>query len=224
MKSLIIALSVVAAVLVSDVNRAEEATAPTAATAAPAVTAVTAEARLAALQIAVTTCASCHGPQGRSYAPKFPVLAGQHAGYLAAQLHAFKAQTRGDPDALGYMWGMSAPLSDEMITALAAYYSGQTPGPGTRSDAAIIARGADIYAKGLAPEGIPPCAGCHGPNAAGTADFPRLAGQHAQYLLKQLRSFQSNLRDVAVMHGVAQSLNIDEMKAIAAYLQSLSGV
>ena len=208
MKGSIMALSVVAALCIGSLARAEE---------------ITAEARLAALKIAVTTCANCHGPQGRSYAPKFPVLAGQHAGYLAAQLHAFKAQTRGDPDALGYMWGMAAPLSDDMITALAAYYSGQTPGPGARGDAAIIARGADIYTKGLAPEGIPPCVGCHGPNAAGTADFPRLAGQHAQYLLKQLRSFQNNLRDVAVMHGVAQGFQIDEMKAVAAYLQSLSG-
>ena len=145
------------------------------------------------------------------------------AGYLAAQMHAFKAQTRGDPDALGYMWGMSAPLDDEMINALAAYYAGQSPGPGAGGDAAAIARGAEIYAKGIANDGIPPCAGCHGPNAAGTADFPRLAGQHAQYILKQLRSFQSNLRDVAVMHGVAQSMAVGEMESVAAYLESLGG-
>ena len=88
---------------------------------------ITAEARIAAQQVAVTTCATCHGRQGRSITPKFPVLAGQHAGYLAAQLHAFKSQTRGDPDALGYMWGMSAPLDDEMINALGAYYAAQSP-------------------------------------------------------------------------------------------------
>jgi cytochrome c553 len=179
--------------------------------------------RLAAQHVAVNTCASCHGRQGRSIAPKFPVLAGQHAGYLAAQLHAFKAQTRGDPDALGYMWGMSAPLDDEMINGLAAYYAAQRPGPGTQGDAALIARGADIYAKGIAAEGIPPCASCHGANGAGTDQFPRLAGQHAQYLLKQLRSFQSNLRDMAVMHGVAQGMALGEMEAVAAYLESLSG-
>ena len=93
----------------------------------------------------------------------------------------------------------------------------------TYGDAAAIARGAEIYAKGIANDGIPPCAGCHGPNAAGTADFPRLAGQHAQYILKQLRSFQSNLRDVAVMHGVAQSMAVGEMESVAAYLESLGG-
>jgi cytochrome c553 len=182
---------------------------------------ISAEAHLAAQHVAVMTCATCHGPQGRSIIPKFPALAGQHPKYLAAQLQAFKGQTRGDPDALGYMWGMASPLSDEMIAALAAYYGAQTPGAGSSGDAGAIARGADIYANGVAAEGIPPCAACHGPGAAGTDDYPRLAGQHAQYLLKQLRSFQNNMRNVAVMHGVAQDLKANEMEAVAAYLQSL---
>jgi cytochrome c553 len=184
---------------------------------------IDASTRLAANHVAVMSCANCHGPQGRSYSPKFPVLAGQHAGYLAAQLKAFKAQTRGDPDALGYMWGMSAALDEDMIVALADYYSRQTPASGRGRDTAAIARGKEIYANGVAAEGIPPCATCHGPNAAGTDEFPRLAGQHAQYLLKQLRSFQSNLRNVAVMHGVAKELQITEMKSVAAYLESLGG-
>ena len=85
----------------------------------------------------------------------------------------------------------------------------------------MIARGREIFVAGVAAEGIPPCATCHGPEAAGTDDFPRLAGQHAQYLLKQLRSFQNNLRNVAIMHGVAGGLQGSEMTAVAAYLQSL---
>jgi cytochrome c553 len=181
------------------------------------------ETAIAARHVAVMTCATCHGPQGRSTTPKFPVLAGQHASYLITQMKAFKAQTRGDPDALSYMWGMAAPLEDGMIEALAAYYSAQTPGPGRGGNAATIARGADIFNKGIAAEGIPACVSCHGANAAGTDDFPRLTGQHAQYLLKQLRSFQSNLRNVAVMHGVASELKVPEMSAVADYLQSLSG-
>ena len=184
---------------------------------------VSPEARLAAQHVAVTTCAICHGPQGRSIVTKFPTLAGQQAKYLAAQLQAFKAQTRGDPDALGYMWGMAAPLSEEMIPALAAYYAAQRPPAGAGSDAGAIARGADIYTNGVAAEGIPPCIACHGPGAVGTDEYPRLAGQHAQYLLKQLRSFQNNMRNVAVMHGVAQDLKANEMEAVAAYLQSLGG-
>ena len=213
MKSHYLAIGLTAALGASMATRGTDAS----------VEAISAGAQAAARQVAVSTCANCHGRQGRSIAPKFPVLAGQHAPYLAAQLHAFKAQTRGDPDALGYMWGMSAPLDDEMINALATYYAAQTPVPGPRGEAAMIARGADIYAKGIANDGIPPCAGCHGPSGAGTDQFPRLAGQHAQYLLKQLRSFQSNLRDVAVMHGVAQGMAIGEMEAVAAYLESLGG-
>ncbi|MFO1400628.1 MAG: c-type cytochrome [Steroidobacteraceae bacterium] len=174
-----------------------------------------------ARRVAITVCATCHGVQGRNEQPKFPQLAGQHANYLATQLRNFRAQTRGDPDALAYMWGMAATLDDEMVDALAAYYSGQRGPPGARSEPALVARGREIYANGIAAEGIPPCASCHGPAALGTDEFPRLAGQHAQYVLKQLRSFKNNLRNVAIMHGVAGGLQGAEMDAVAAYLQSL---
>lgn len=179
------------------------------------------ELRVAARHVAVTVCASCHGPQGRSISPKFPNLAGQHPAYLVAQLNNFKAHTRGDPDALGYMWGMAAPLDDDLIGALAAYYGAQRPAGGRSPDAAATARGKEIYANGVAADGIPPCGACHGPAAAGTDQYPRLAGQSTEYLLKQLRSFQSNLRNVAVMHGVASGLKTSEMTDVAAYLQSL---
>jgi len=179
------------------------------------------EAAAAATRVAIGTCGICHGPQGHSFSPKFPVLAGQHAEYLYAQLQAFKAQTRGDPDALGYMWGMAAPLDDELMHGLADYYSRQRPQPGPAEDAALIARGKAFYQNGDSAAGIPPCAACHGADAAGTAEYPRLAGQHVQYLMKQLRSFQNNMRNVAVMHGVARGLKVEDMRAIASYVQSL---
>lgn len=177
--------------------------------------------RLSAERVAVGTCANCHGWRGHSMQPKFPVLAGQHADYLLAQLHAFKSQTRGDPDALGYMWGMAAPLEDSLMAGLADYYSRQTPWAGKPGDARLIARGEQIYQHGDAALGIPPCAACHGPQAAGTDRYPRLAGQHVQYLMKQLGSFQNNLRDVAIMHGVAQGLKLADMQAVSSFLQSL---
>jgi cytochrome c553 len=177
--------------------------------------------RTAAERVAIGTCATCHGPQGHSYSPKFPVLAGQHAKYLVAQLQAFKAQTRGDPDALGYMWGMAAPLGDELMAALADYYSHQIPVAGPAGAAGLITRGKEIYQNGDSAAGIPPCAACHGATAAGTDDYPRLAGQHVQYLMKQLRSFQNNMRNVAVMHGVAQGLQLGDMEAVATYLHSM---
>lgn len=180
-----------------------------------------ATARAAAERIAVGTCTACHGPQGHSYSPKFPVLAAQHPSYLVAQLQAFRAQTRGDADALGYMWGMAAPLEDTMIAGLADYYAAQAPRRGPVGDPAMIARGKVIYENGDSAQGVPPCAACHGAGATGTDVYPRLAGQHVQYLIKQLRSFQSNMRNVAVMHGVARGLQVADVEAVATYLQSL---
>lgn len=175
-----------------------------------------------AVRLAVGICGTCHGPRGISQQPKYPRLAGQNANYLAAQLKAFRAQTRGDPDAIGYMWGMAGNLEDGTIDALAQYYAAQTAGGGQLADSARIARGKVIYEQGLAAVGVPACAACHGPDGHGMGDFPRLAGQHAQYVLKQLNSFQSNMRNVAVMHGVAQGLKQQEMSAVAAYLESQS--
>jgi cytochrome c553 len=179
------------------------------------------EARAYAQKIAVGTCGTCHGPTGDSTQPKFPRLAGQNANYLAAQLKSFRAQTRGDPDAIGYMWGMASELDDGSILALASYYSQQKPATSGRGgDAALIARGREIYERGIASQGVPACSSCHGADAHGTQDFPRLAGQHAQYVLKQLASFQSNMRNVAIMHGVAQNLRLAEMEAVAVYLET----
>jgi cytochrome c553 len=182
---------------------------------------IDATARAHATHIAIGVCGTCHGPRGVSEQPKFPRLAGQNPNYLATQLKAFRSQSRGDPDAIGYMWGMSAALEDSTIDALAEYYASQTAGGSRPGDAALIARGKEIYDQGVAAVGVPACAACHGPDAHGMADFPRLAGQHAQYVLKQLNSFQNNMRNVAVMHGVAQGLKSDEMHAVAAYLESL---
>jgi cytochrome c553 len=169
--------------------------------------------RTRAETLAVTVCGTCHAPQGNSTQPKFPRLAGQNANYLAAQLKAFRSQTRGDPDAIGYMWGMAAQLDDDTIAALAAYYAAQKPEPGPRADQAAITRGREIYEHGITAEGVPACSSCHGAGAHGTQDFPRLAGQHSQYILKQLASFQSNMRKVAIMHGVAQNLRLPEMES-----------
>ena len=176
--------------------------------------------RAHAQTVAITVCGTCHGANGNSTNPKFPRLAGQNANYLATQLKAFRAQTRGDPDAIGYMWGMASELDDETIAALAAYYAGQRAEPSASGASAESSRGREIYSKGVAAQGVPACSSCHGPDAHGLQDFPRLAGQHGQYVLKQLGSFQSSMRNVAIMHGVAQNLNLEEMDAVAAFLET----
>ncbi len=173
-----------------------------------------------AQKIAITVCGTCHGPDGNSSNPKYPRLAGQHAGYLAAQLKAFRAQSRGDPDAISYMWGMASQLDDASIDALAAYYAAQKAEPSASGASGMATRGREIYEHGVPAQGVPACSSCHGPDAHGTQDFPRLAGQHAQYVLKQLASFQSNMRNVAIMHGVAQNLNLGDMDAVAAFLET----
>jgi cytochrome c553 len=178
------------------------------------------ELRLRAEKVAITVCGTCHGKTGTNTQSKFPVLAAQSANYLVAQLKAFHSQTRGDPDAIAYMWGMAAELDEPSMSALGAYYNAQQPQLGSAGDTALIATGKDIYEHGVPSQGVPACSTCHGQDAHGLQDFPRLAGQHASYILKQLASFQSNMRNVAIMHGVAQNLRLPEMQAVAAFLEA----
>ena len=127
-------------------------------------------------QLAETTCANCHGVSGRSTSPAFPNLAAQTVPYLQAQLHAFRNQTRADPDALSYMWGMASRLSDATIEAISAYYAAQAPSRARTGDASLVARGKQIFDEGVTSQGIPACATCHSPQARGNDIFPRLAG------------------------------------------------
>jgi cytochrome c553 len=180
------------------------------------------ESERVARQLAETTCANCHGVHGRSISPTFPILAAQDAPYLQAQLHAFRDQTRGDPDALTYMWGMASQLSDATIEALSAYYAAQEPSRAKIGNAALMARGKQIYEEGVTSQGVPACATCHGPQARGNDTFPRLAGQHANYLVRQALVFQSTLRAAPVMHAVVKGLSQDQVRAVATYLESLS--
>ena len=171
--------------------------------------------------LAVGVCGACHGVAGVSKNPMFPNLAGQKSWYIEQQLKEFRAHTRGDPYAVAYMWGMAGQLSDATIVALAKYFSHQKTGPGTPHPKAVIAEGRRIYHQGIPSQGVPACAACHGPDALGSDHYPRLAGQHAEYIMKQLASFRSNMRNVAIMHGVASTLRKPEMQAVADYLESL---
>jgi cytochrome c553 len=185
--------------------------------AAPAVSSADAD---AATQVAGQVCSNCHGPGGLSQSPLFPRLAGQQPLYLAAQIRAFQTKTRSDPEAHNYMWGMATLISEPMVDALAQYYSRQAPAPGTPGDAALIAKGQKLFEQGVPERGIAACASCHGPDAAGRSIFPRLAGQHAAYLRRQLEVIQKQLRNSPIMHGIIKDLKPDEIKAVAEYLQS----
>jgi cytochrome c553 len=173
------------------------------------------------LQKTIETCTACHGANGRSVSPTFPNLAAQTAAYIELQLHAFKDQTRADPDAQAYMWGMAAQMNDPSISGLAAYFSKQSAAEGRSGNAALIAQGKQIFVEGVPARQIPACASCHGAHAEGNGPFPRLAGQHAPYLLKQLLVIQNVLRTAPVMHGVIKDLSRDQMQSVVTYLESI---
>jgi len=172
-------------------------------------------------KFASTTCVTCHGAGGRSTSSPFASLAAQPAPYLEAQLKAFRDQTRADPDAQAYMWGLASQLNDTMISALGAYYAAQHPARAQPGNAKLMAKGKVIFEKGLPEQGIPACNVCHGANAEGKGSFPRLAGQHAPYLLKQVLLIQNALRVAPVMHGLIKNMTRDEMLAVTTYLASI---
>jgi len=174
----------------------------------------------AAQKVAASICSSCHGPTGASVSPLFPRLAGQQEQYLVAQLKAFKGKTRSEKDAHDYMWGMATLLEDSVIEGLARYYAAQKPAPGIPGDPALMARGKLLFEKGDPERQVTACSACHGEAAEGNSIFPRLAGQHAPYVVRQLDVIQRKFRESPIMHGVIRELNPAEMKAVAEYVQS----
>jgi cytochrome c553 len=169
---------------------------------------------------AINLCSTCHGPRGISTSPEFPILAAQKQAYLVAQLEAFQAKTREEKAAHDFMWGIAGNLDATMIESIAAYYTAQPPAPGKPADPVLVATGKRLFELGVPDRGIPPCASCHGANAEGVADFPRLASQHAKYIARQVEYIQGLVRKAPVMHGIVKDLAPDEIQAIAAYVQS----
>jgi cytochrome c553 len=181
------------------------------------------DANISGKTVAVQVCATCHGSTGISTSPAFPNLAGQQVNYLVTQLNSFRSHRRSDPKGHEYMWGMSSPLTDEQIKALGDYYSSQLPAPKKPENLSKNNDGRLIYEKGITANGVVACISCHGALAEGNAQFPRLAGQHADYLVKQLQIFAStNMRpDGVAMKGIAHALTMQNMKDVAEYLQSM---
>lgn len=179
-----------------------------------------ADVQKAAEEKVVNLCSTCHGPRGVSTSPEFPILAAQRKGYLEAQIDAFRKRTRAEKDAHDFMWGIAGNLDEAIIGSIADYYASQPPAPGRSDDSALIAKGKELFDKGVPERGIPACMACHGADAAGVADFPRLAGQHAKYVVKQLNYIQSLVRAAPVMHGIVKDLAPAEIQAVAAYVQS----
>jgi cytochrome c553 len=169
--------------------------------------------------LSTQVCAACHTADGSRGAPANPIIAGQHAEYLAKQLIEFKTGKRKNP----VMQGMAAPLSEEDIRNVSAFYASKTAKPGFAKNKDTVALGEKIYRGGIADRNIPACAGCHSPTGAGMpAQYPRIGGQHGDYVEAQMLAFRSGARsNNAVMNGVAAKMNDREIKAVSDYIAGL---
>jgi len=177
-------------------------------------------------QKGATACLACHGIQGEGQAGAgFPRLAGLNPAYLAKQLHSFADNSRKNP----IMDNIAKALSEKEIQAVSAYYAAQSPDAPKDSptaDTSVIAAGKDLATNGNWPNDIPACFACHGVGAKGIgASFPALAGQHASYIRNQLQAWKTGQRhndSNGLMEGIAKRLSPDEVKAVSAYMASLS--
>ena len=179
-----------------------------------------------AQSVAKQVCATCHADDGNSTAPANPKIAGQFPEYLHKQLTDFKPlpdkkAARENP----VMNAMVANLSDADMKGLAAYYAGQQLKPAAATDKELAALGQKLWRGGNAANGVPACGGCHGPAGAGIpAQYPRLAGQYAEYIATQLKSFRDSARSNdqnGMMRGVAARLSEREIRAVAEYAAGL---
>lgn len=174
---------------------------------------------LARGQTAAAVCIACHSADGTRGAPANPILQGQFAEYLSKQLREFKTGKRASP----IMQGMAAVVSDEDLPHVSAFYAAKTAQPGAAKNKDSLLLGEKIYRGGIADRQIAACAGCHSPNGGGIpAQYPRLAGQHAEYTEAQLVAFRSGARaNSAPMTGVAAKMNDAEIKAVSDYIAGL---
>jgi len=180
-------------------------------------------------------CAACHGKDGNSAAPNFPKLANLGEKYLVKQMQDIKSGERNVLE----MTGMLAGMSDQDLENIAAYFTSQSMQlsgakkidiqlqSGLKSEDPI-ALGAKVYRAGNSTTGTPACTGCHSPRGQGNAPagYPRLSGQHPEYIEKQLKAFRSGDRindgDNKTMRGVAQYMTDAEIKAVANFIAGLN--
>jgi cytochrome c553 len=166
-----------------------------------------------------TTCLACHTADGTRGLAANPILQAQHPEYLVKQLTEFKAGKRKNP----VMSGMAAPLAEEDMKHIAAFYGSKKAAPGFARNKDTVKLGEQIYRGGIASRQVPACAGCHSPNGAGIpAQYPRLGGQHGDYTEAQLLAFRSGARaNSAQMTAIAGKMNEREIAAVADYIAGL---
>jgi cytochrome c553 len=194
--------------------------------------------------LAVQVCAACHGVNGQSQSPMIPNLAGQQKAYIVNQLQDYRDHTRSNKYGVQYMWGMASSLTDKQIQELAEYFSKQAPKQSAviSGNISTLARGKEIFENGIPIQGVIQCNSCHGPKGEGMATFPRIAGQHAYYLIQQLNVWKEpahkEFMEVGgntwaprtivfarphgtLMQNEEKNLSEADIKAVALYLSTL---
>ena len=179
------------------------------------------------IQAKLDYCKDCHGRSAQGFHGYFPIprLAGQQPEYIKNQLEAFLEHQRTN----NIMFNVAHVLSPAMLDALTENFQNLNPKPlTTAAPEDVIAAGKKIYEEGIASSDVPPCAGCHGPDAKGTGQFPRLAGQLSDYVFTKLANWATergqnpaNPDTSAIMAPIAHSLDQQQIKAVAAYLNHL---
>ncbi|MFA7553163.1 MAG: c-type cytochrome [Spongiibacteraceae bacterium] len=185
-------------------------------------------------------CMACHGEAGNSMVPTFPKLAGQNARYLLKQMQDIKCGMLSAADqkaqkctgrSVPTMAGQLDAFNNSDLADIAAYYASQAKSGGQAS-AALAAKGEEIYRAGIGAKAVAACSGCHSPTGNGNAPagYPALSGQHADYVVVQLKAFRaaadglegrSNDGDTSIMRDIAARLSDSEISAVASYISGL---
>lgn len=170
--------------------------------------------------IANAVCVACHTVDDKQRgSPAQPLLKGQHPEYLIKQLQEYKTGKRPNP----IMTGIASALSDADMVNVSAFYAAKKPSYGSAKNPDLAALGEKIYRGGIASRSVPACAGCHSPNGAGIpSQYPRLGGQHSDYIEAQLTAFREGVRTNSTqMNTIAANLSTREIKALSDYIAGL---
>jgi len=178
------------------------------------------------LHAKIDYCETCHGPSGRGFHGYYPIprLAGQQTEYFENQLRAFIEHRRTNI----IMFNVAHVLTPGMITALATNFAALNPAPLGGAPKELVAAGKKIYEEGIPDANVPPCASCHGLQARGDGQFPRLAGQLYDYIFKKLTNWTKERGQnpeepdtSVIMQPIAHALTEPQVKAVAAYVSHL---
>ena len=178
------------------------------------------------LEAKIDYCKTCHGASGQGFRAYYPIprLAGQQPEYLTNQLRAFAEHRRTN----NIMFNVAHVLSPAMQKALVTYFHELNPKPLGGAPKELVAAGKKIYEEGISSADIPACASCHGPDAKGNEQFPRLAGQLHDYIFNKLKNWSKERGQnkaepdaSAIMEPIAHGLTEPQIKAVAAYVSNL---